>query len=150
MPRCHKWFQDRNEVLFEDKYRPYDRILMWRRCFATTLSVRFLGEFIINAYHFRINEFESGNTTFKFRRAFTFHWERCVKRATRNNIFAYGIVRIFKTSLCVQRNICFMEMAVFAQGVTCEKRRVKFCTIKISITEKWLGIDWWMFEKEIF
>ena len=71
-------------------------------------------------------------------------------RTTRNPIFVYSVIRIFKARPCIERNICFPEISVLAKRITSKKRFIKSNDIKGSISKKGSGIEPWMFAKEVF
>ena len=52
---------------------------------------------------------------------FVFHRERRSIRATGDTVFVDGIILIFKSESCIQRNISFREMFVITKSVTGKK-----------------------------
>ena len=68
---------------------------------------------------------------------------------TRNTIFIDGIIRIFKTRSCIQRNISFREMLVITKSVTGKKALIKLCGIESSITQKGFWINQRMLGKGV-
>lgn len=81
---------------------------------------------------------------------FVFHRERRIIRATGDTVFVDGIILIFKSGSCIQRNVSFREMFVITKSVTGKKALIEFCGIECSISEEGFGLDQWMFEKEVF
>lgn len=81
---------------------------------------------------------------------FVFHRERRIIRATGDTVFVDGIILIFKSGSCIQRNISFREMFVITKSVTGKKALIELCGIECRISEEGFGLDQWMFEKEVF
>lgn len=79
-----------------------------------------------------------------------FHRERRIIRATGDTVFVDGIILIFKSGSCIQRNISFREMFVITKSVTGKKALIELCGIECCISEEGFGLDQWMFEKEVF
>ena len=68
---------------------------------------------------------------------------------TRNTIFIDGIIQIFKSGSCIQRNISFREMFVITKSVTGKKALIELCGIESSITQEGFWIDQRMLGKEV-
>ena len=51
-----------------------------------------------------------------------------------------GIIQIFKSGSCIQRNISFREMFVITKSVTGKKALIELCGIESSITGKVFGL----------
>ena len=62
-------------------------------------------------------------------------------RATGNNIFINGIILIFKTRSCIQRDISFREMFIITEGVTGKEVLIKLNGIKSRISEEGFRIN---------
>ena len=69
---------------------------------------------------------------------------------TGDTVFIDGIILIFKSGSCIQRNISFREMFVITKSVTGKKALIELYGIESSITEECFWIDQGMFEKEVF
>ena len=62
-------------------------------------------------------------------------------RATGNTIFINGIILIFKTRSCIQRDISFREMVIITEGVTGKEVLIKLNGIKSRISEEGFRIN---------
>lgn len=70
-------------------------------------------------------------------------------RTTGDSVFIDGIILIFKSGSCIQRNISFREMFVITKSVTGKKALIELYGIESSITEEGFRIDQRMFGKEV-
>ena len=73
--------------------------------------------------------------------SFRFHRKRIVMGTAGDPVFIDCIIDIFEVCSCVQRYVCFGEMAVLSESITGEKVFVKLYSIESSITKKCSGID---------
>ncbi len=71
-------------------------------------------------------------------------------RTAWNTILIDGIILIFKSGSCIQRNISFREMSVIAKSAAGKKAFIEFYSIESSITKECFRIDQRMFGKEVF
>ena len=66
-----------------------------------------------------------------------------------DSVFINGIILIFKSRSCVQRDIGFGEMFVITKSVTSKKILIEFYGIKSSIAKECFRIDQRMSGKEV-
>lgn len=68
---------------------------------------------------------------------------------TGDSVFINGIILIFKSGSCVQRDIGFGEMFVITKSVTSKKILIEIYGIKSCITKECFRIDQRMSGKEV-
>ena len=74
-------------------------------------------------------------------------WE--AKDPAGNSILIDGVILVFKTRSCGERNIGLLEMLVIPKSVTSKKALIELHGIESCVTEKCFRIDQRVFGKEI-
>lgn len=109
---------------------------------AETYPAAFARGFVTDPFHFWADELESRDAAPEIGfGAFRSHGEGRIMGTAGDTIFVDGIILIFKTGSCIERDICFREMFIITKSVAGKKIFIELQGIESSVSKECFRIE---------